>query len=251
MLVAVACQSKKTTEVSQLTEPASPPALISIDDASLLISDYLRNSRIDISNYSLGGVLPVADFTPDATNEGLLMWYCFNATTKQLFMAVEPYQHYDTANLPRTPIQPVLRMPETTFLYTGASPSEKDVKEFILNQKITGTSSDIDNAMVTRYVNSFDSLMNTYTDEVGKVYQAYPFNYFIWGADYKTFASWAGKDGFIRYYLGYGEQYKPNRIRIVLIATDKDGNTITGGMELNDGGGQGLQTGWPPPPKSE
>jgi hypothetical protein len=252
MIVLVAltgCQAKKsTTEALQQAIPLSEQTLISIDDASLLISDYLTNSRVDLSSYTLGGVLPVADFIPDEKNEGLLMWYCFDAATKQLFMAVEPYQHYDTANLPKAPVQAALKKPETTFLYTGASPTEKNVKDFILNQKITGPSTRIDNALVSRFVTSFDSLMQKTTDGAGVTYQKYPFNYFIWGTDYKTFVNWAGKDGFIRYYLGFGERYKPNRIRIILIATDKDGNTKTGTLELYDDGGQGLQNGWPPPP---
>jgi hypothetical protein len=251
LLVAMACQPKKSTEVAQLSATITPPlpALISIDAASQLVSNYLQHPKLNLHNYTLGGVFPVMDFTPDSTNEGILMWYCFDAATRQVFMAVENYAHYDTANLPKHPIQPVLQKPETSFTYSGASPAEKDVKTFILSQKVTGTSSTIDNASVARYVNSFDSLMQKTVDAAGESYQKYPFNYFIWGDDYNTFVSWAGKDGFIRYYLAYGEQYKSNRVRIVLTATDKDGNTKTGGEQLlNTGDGQGLQSGWPPPP---
>ncbi|MCW5910122.1 MAG: hypothetical protein KIT62_03560 [Cyclobacteriaceae bacterium] len=249
VVVAMACQAKKTTtEVLQLSVPAAPPALISIDTASQIISDYLTNPRIDLSQRALGGVFPVSDFTPDAKNEGLLMWYCFDAAAKQLFMAIEPYLHYDAEKLPRYPIQLILRRPVNTYLYNGASPTEKDVKDFLLNQKLIGTSADIDNATATRYVKSFDSLMNTMVDASGQRYQEYPFNYFIWGADYKTFISWAGADGYIRYDLAFNDKDKPNRVRIVLIATDKDGNTVTGAQGFKEPGGQGIQNGWPPPP---
>jgi hypothetical protein len=249
LLITAACQPKQTTtEASQLMASAPKPALITIDNASELISNYLMHPRIELRNYTLGGAFPVADFTPDVGNEGLLMWYCFDALSKQVFMAVEPYVHYDTAKLPQAPIQPVLRKPESTFLYNGPSPSKNDVMTFLLDQKLTGPSTELDNATATRYVKSFDSLMSKTIDDRGEPYQKYPFNYFIWGADYKTFVSWAGADGYIRYYLAYGEKYKSNRIRIVLFATDKDGNTKTGIQLHENSGGQGLQNGWPPPP---
>ena len=250
-LLALACQTKKTsTDVSQLMTPAPTKALISLDTASQIIADYLTQSRISLSQYTLGGVFPVSDFTPDASNEGVLMWYCFNASTKKIFMVVEPYTHYDTSKLPSQPIQPFLRQPENWFTYVGPAPTEKDVKTFLLNQKEIGASRALDNATAVRYVNSFDSLMNRTLDEGAQRYQKYPFNYFIWGADYKTFVTWPGTKGYVRYYLAYNEEHTPNRIRIVLMAADQDGNTITGkGISTNgSSSGQGLQNGWPPPP---
>ncbi|MBX2899811.1 MAG: hypothetical protein KF775_09170 [Cyclobacteriaceae bacterium] len=251
LAVLVACQAKKTdTETQSVAATAAAPSFfIALDPASQMISDYLVHPTLDLSRYTLGGVFPVSDFMPDNKNEGLLMWYCFDTSRKQIFMAIEPLHHYDTASLPKAPLQAILKKPEQTFLYTNPSPAPADVKDFILNQKLTGASANLGQAVAARYVKSFDSLMQKTQDAAGKSYQKYPLNYFIWWNDYKTFVSWAGTDGYIRYYYGFDEGHTPNRIRIVLIAADKNGNTITGAQARSeDGGGEGLQNGWPPPP---
>lgn len=204
------------------------------------------------SDFGWGGSFPASAFRVASTNQGILLWYCFKGgNNPQMFLALEQLKDYDPANMPTAPISNELLVPSTVFrsnLKGATGPGA--VRDFLESQTgdlpgwTTLASSD-----VNRYILSADSLFNLATDSNGERYNRYMFGFFSarHEAGYNSFLDRAGENGFIRYYFGYDEKDRPNRIRIILMAANSMGVNKSFSRTSDDPGGS-LQRSWPPPP---
>jgi hypothetical protein len=246
--LALICSCKNPNPA--LAPPSEP---IPIEKAGELISDLLSNSNpkvTDITSYALGGTFPAKLLRVHPDSSGVLLWFCFKGGAKpELFLALEQLKQYDPANLPQLPINPNLTRPQNPFKNTnGTQHSPADLVTFLKNHSVkTNTSIPIKNLLVKKYVESFDSLMNQILDGNNKRYNDYNFSFFEENAakNLKTLVDQAGSNGFVRYYFGFDELEKPNRIRVILVSVNSAGKNIT---TINGQNALIVQKSWPPPP---
>lgn len=203
------------------------------------------------TSYGWGGSFPVSAFRVSSANQGVLLWYCFRGgNNPQLFLALEHLSDYDPANLPSQPISQELVGPTSTFRSTfGSGSDEGRIRDFIQSQSGDGTNWVTFAAEdVNRYIESADSLFNQTRDQNGDRYNNYMFGFFSvrHEAAFDAFLDRAGENGFVRYYFGYDERDRPNRIRIILTVADSR-SSFRGSSRTNDGG-ESMQRSWPPPP---
>ncbi len=99
-----------------------------------------------------------------------------------------------------------------------------------------------------RYITSADSLLDRYRDANGERYNNYMFGFFsvLHEAGFNDFVASAGPNGYIRYYFGYDERDRPNRIRIILMAVNAKGVNLAIARVMDDP--TSMQRSWPPPP---
>jgi hypothetical protein len=254
------CGSKKSAEsptASSLSALADTTALstehshkVTLDEAAVYISDFVRMPAIaNLAGYTLGGTYPVRHLKIAPDSVGIIFWFCFKPKAKEIFPAVEQLKNLDTSNLPKQPSGKWLIRPDAPFKnIMGSSNSAAAVKSFLNNHSVTlNTASKIESKSVMQYVQSFDSLLATMPDNNKEKYNKYPLSIFMENSkkEFDHFLSRAGKNGYIRYYLGYDENEKPNRIRVILIAADSLGRNITTLKNANDAV---LQKSVPPPP---
>lgn len=227
-----------------------------VDSSLTLLSNMAGAAKLTslTSDFGWGGSFPAAAFRVASANQGILLWYCFKGgSNPQMFLALEQLKDYDPANLPRSPISDVLLVPSVVFRNNlqGIS-DENSVREFLGSQ--TGDQpiwTTLAAAEVNRYILSADSLFNSVTDSQGERYNHYMFGFFSVRHElgYDAFLDKAGENGFIRYYFGYDEKDRPNRVRIILMAADSRGvnQAFVRTTHEEDGCGS-LQKSWPPPP---
>ncbi len=224
-----------------------------LDSSVLLLSNLAGAAKLaDLTtDFGWGGSFPAAAFRVSEANQGVLLWYCFKGgNNPQLFLALEQLNDYDPANLPKKPISSELIVPSTIFRNSLQGLSDKgSVRDFLRSQDGDQSEwSTLAAADVNHYILSADSLFNSVTDSQGERYNHYMFGFFSvrHEAGYNDFLDRAGENGFIRYYFGYDEKDRPNRIRIILMTVDSRGvNTAI--ARTNDDEST-LQKSWPPPP---
>jgi hypothetical protein len=203
------------------------------------------------AGFGWGGSFPVNAFRVSASNQGVLLWYCFKGgRNPQMFLALEQLKDYDPHNMPKEPASSELLVPSVVFKnnLSGAR-SESAVREFLRNQ--TGDQASwitLAASEVKGYIKSADSLFQTVRDGQGERYNNYMFGFFSvrHEAAFNEFLDTAGENGYIRYYFGYDENDRPNRIRIILMAADARG--VNASLSRTSDDGSTMQRSWPPPP---
>jgi len=250
----IACISQLESDSANDAVPTVLPDRshrFSFDSTALLISNFLMKTELNkiASSYALGGTFPASQLKLQPNSKGILFWFCFKpGKNPEFFLASEQLEKYDMTNLPRMPLANTLLIPEFTFKKTDEVQDVLSVKDFLKDQVTPGTGArSIDNASVSMYINSFDSLMTAIADEKGEKYNQYSFSFFARNKakEVERFLEQAGDDGFVKYYFGYDENDKPNRIRVILISGDSFGkNKITTRQKDEV---LILQKSWPPP----
>ncbi len=204
-------------------------------------------------NFGWGGSFPASAFVVSPENQGVMLWYCFRSgPDPELFLALEQLREYDAHNLPRLPGSDVLTAP-SAILRANASDlgSEDAIRDHLLAE--TGDMPglvQVGAAEVGRYITSADSLFDRYRDAQGERYNNYMFGFFsvLHEAAFNDFVASAGPNGYIRYYFGYDERDKPNRIRIILMAVNAKGVNLAIARVMDDP--TSMQRSWPPPPEN-
>lgn len=225
------------------------------DSSVKLMSNLVHTAGLDnlTEDFGWGGSFPASAFQVSATNQGVLLWYCFRAgQNPELFLALEHLESYDPHNVPRKPISTSLTLPSTIFRASPATMNSEDaIREYLRTASgdlPTWTTASAET--INRYVISADSLFGVHRDPYGERYNNYMFGFFsvLHEAAFQAFVESAGENGYIRYYFGYDERDRPNRVRIILMAVDAKGNNQAMARVTDDGGGGSMQRSWPPPP---
>lgn len=262
LLIFLSCQNSemvqtdgalRTTDASGILPLGGNAHKYSFDSSVVLLSNLAARAPLSqiSSSFGWGGSFPVSAFRVASANQGVLLWYCFRGGNEpQMFLALEHLRDYDPANLPRQPISQELAGPTHIFNNPlGRQAGESSIREFLRTQSgdqpgwVTLAS-----GQVAKYIASADSVFRKYPDENGEKYNNYMFGFFSvrHEAGFDAFLDRAGENGYIRYYFGYDEKDKPNRIRIILMAVDAKGVNKSYGRTADDGGS--MQKSWPPPP---
>jgi len=228
-----------------------------LDSAAILVSDMLLIPTLNkmANSFAAGGTFPARLFRVSPDSSGIILWYGFDPHSREVFLALEQLKNYDVANMPKYPTASKLVRSASIFTRTITSPVDRlSIKTQFQNERITDNEvQSIDNATLRKRMNSFDSLLRTMPDGKGEKYNQYLFSFFHDSRDgtFDNFLDQAGRNGYVRYYFGYDERDKPNRIRVILVAVDADGRNVTsinaGGRTNDEGDGVTLQKSWPPP----
>lgn len=243
----------RTLSDSQIMPLGGHAHQYSLDSSVRLMTNLASAPRLAAlaEGYGWGGSFPVSAFRVSPGNQGVMLWYCFRGgNNPQMFLALEQLKDYDPANLPQRPNSSELIGPTTIFRNTfDAVPDEGRIREFLFSRKgdESGWVTFAGHA-VNNYITSADSLFRENTDANGERYNNFMFGFFSVDheSDFNAFLDRAGENGFIRYYFGYDEKDRPNRIRIILTVADAKG-AYRFSSRTNDGG-DSMQKSWPPPP---
>ncbi len=205
------------------------------------------------ADFGWGGSFPASAFKVAAANQGVLLWYCFKpGADPKLFLALEQLREYDPYNLPTHPISSELTVPTAIFQANPTTlSSENDVRDYLRQESGDRAGWETMPAeQVSRYVASADSLFGRHPDHNGEKYNNYMFGFFSarHEAAFNAFVESAGENGYIRYYFGYDERDRPNRVRIILMAVNARGTNLTMARVSNDS--SSMQRSWPPPPEN-
>ncbi len=211
-----------------------------VDCANEEIGDLLKKKTLKdwSKEYALGGTIHKDDFFPsnlEDTNKGVMMWYTFEKIRgkDRIVMA---FELSDIANIQQTtPHTQNLKYPENVFSFDPGN-TFNIVKH--ANAKAYKVKEPMDQTIVYRRMGQFDRLINdptNYDDEDntkfnesnGAFFQNNPQPH---SANTRGLLSrlvnQKGADS-IRYYFAYRKHkdYK-NRIRIILVATNKKGENM-------------------------
>lgn len=202
-------------------------------------------------NFGWGGSFPASAFRVSPENQGVMLWYCFRpGANPELFLALEQLKEYDPHNLPRLPVSPVLTAPSAILRASAGMLGSEEAIRGQLNAAGGDNSTlvQISAAEVGRLITSADSLFDNHRDTYGERYNNYMFGFFsaLHEAAFTDFVESAGENGYIRYYFGYDERDKPNRIRIILMAVTANGVNKATARVMDDP--TSMQRSWPPPP---
>ncbi len=266
LLAACSLQLDETADSAVITErlqnDANMMALMKrshkfpFDSAALLISDMLAIPALNkmASSFAAGGTFPADLFRVSPDSSGIILWHGFDPATNEVFLSLEQLKSYDVYNLPKRPTGKKLIRSSSTFKSAAVKQFDRtSVETYLRNEVITdNTTEEIDNVTLQKHITSFDSLLSTMPDSNGEKYNQYLFSFFHDNRDgtFEKFLNQAGKSGYVRYYFGYDEKDKPNRIRVILVAVDAQGRNVT---SINRSGrtqedGLTLQRAFPPPP---
>lgn len=246
----------RTTDESGIMPIGGHAHQFPTDSSVRLMSNLVQTAGLSqVSEvFGWGGSFPAAAFKVSDANQGVLLWYCFRGgENPDLFLALEHLDEYDPHNLPRRPLSDELTVPSAIFRSSPASvSSDAAIRDYLRSaagdQPVWNTAPA---EVINRYVISADSLFAMYRDAQGERYNNYMFGFFSvrHEAAFNSFVESAGENGYIRYYFGYDERDKPNRVRIILMAVDTRGNNQAM-AKVHDEGGQSMQRSWPPPPEN-
>ncbi|MBS1681755.1 MAG: hypothetical protein JST48_08600 [Bacteroidetes bacterium] len=260
-------------------KPIMPPiAIIPIERAVVMISDFMdkkENAKLhDLAiNAGHGGMFKVDHFRISNKNIGVMLWFCYDSTktSEEFYVALEQVDKYDSTHFDRLPrfattnqiIKPYI------FLYpkkenTDTPAVRKHVIEdrCLLPQPKPGVAykfDTLDSATVNKSIKNFKRKMKFISNPI---YCEYSFSVFTENNHpasntkdhilsdflYKI----DGVGGYVKYYFAYEEKDKKgndlkNKIRLVLVAVDKEGKKIKPKRNGN-GDGTTVEDSWPPPP---
>lgn len=195
---------------------------------------------------SIGGTLALGTFMDPIKNKS---WFCRGGQPLGLpafFLAFE-WGDYNPAHVPATPQQSVLVRSTSTFTYHG-EPNAAAVQQWLSTQTIALTEdADIDRKTVEGLLNKLPR------DPAGKPYNKYACSYFESNldTDLHSFINQNDIQG-VRYYFGYDDTnphyITTNRIRVILVAVDRQGANIVPSSTRPAESVWMLQRSWPPPP---
>lgn len=269
ILIFQGCGQKKDKDEQQESKRPSDTKVqkdgnIPIEKAAELTYGYVTHPQLTkvFKGQPIGGTFPKSFFEVKSPDGGVLLWFCYKGGKKpEFFLALEQITEYDTAaHFPKQPSAAILKKPKGLFNYNAAAPADKlDVIKFFQGHKVVQNDyEDISNSDVQKYVASFDSLMNVNLASNGRKYSKYSFCFFdkkrdfnektktfFDVPDYEDFLKQTPDDGFVRYYFGFDDNDKPNRIRVVLFSANSNGANIT---TVSGADAIILQKSFPPPP---
>lgn len=256
MFVLISCQqasqSSNDTDSSATIPSAAKrinafsPTTISRLEAAKLIADFLNHPKLGpygVYN-TLGGVFERSVFELDDTKAGSLLWFCFNskeAEGRQWYLAASKVPGYTPAVTREAAGE--LWKPYDYFSYTGPTTSEGEVLKFIETHKHggSGQSPEVSQGEVRVHTEDFVQHLLPLFDEEPSWLLKHPFGYFgEMSSDFqiRKLLSQPGVAG-VRYYFGYDEKDAvgkeiSNKIRVILVAVDENGNNILGSNAETD-----------------
>lgn len=187
---------------------------------------------------------------------GLMFWFCLDNSGEikgKLYLAVEPKYNFtfpkELADFEKVTWEPHLKtlpIAGQFFEETIFNTSEDQKYEFLLSHteekfEKNGTKENVEVKKDSDIFKS-DSLLGSF--------QKYPFAYFISEEDGKKYFENffnSGNVTYIRYYIGFDEGSRPNRLRLILVPVGEGGENIVNISLQTD---YLLQKSWPPPPYS-
>ncbi|MBL7851318.1 MAG: hypothetical protein JNN04_10485 [Cyclobacteriaceae bacterium] len=243
----------RTTDSAGIIPIGGHAHLFPTDSSVRLMFNLVSSAQLAkySENFGWGGSFPASAFRVSAINQGVMLWYCFRGGSRpDLFLALEHLEEYDPHNLPRGPIQTELTVPTAIFRVNPESlKSESDIRDYLKETGDVSGWKTLNAGEIRRYIASADSLFTLYPDIHGERYNSYMFGFFSarHEAAFDAFIASAGENGYIRYYFGYDERERPNRIRIILMAVNAKGVNQAMARVSEEGYGT-MQRSWPPPP---
>ncbi|MBL0103734.1 MAG: hypothetical protein IPP51_08245 [Bacteroidetes bacterium] len=225
--------------------------IIYLPQAALLVKNLLNEPILaNVTNLnSLGATMELESLHKNlALYKGTLAWFChIQGNVPAYFIAMEERTDVDPNNYPTEPISEGLSCPDSFFNYNGGI-DLSSVQKF-LEDHTTDINSVSDYAVskadVIEYSGSF--MLNFPRDENDEPYNHYPFGFFEDGTDHDIENAFLGIPGiaYFRYYFGFDSRDRPNRLRLILVAVDKDGKNITRISPTGDYAPM-IQKSWPP-----
>jgi hypothetical protein len=222
---------------------------INLGEATKLIKSYLKQPLLpNKKQQTVGGILPTSTFklgddTP-GKKAGILLWFCYDGT--KIFVALDKIDHYDENNTPKAQDikSDFLPISDALFYLTD---NDDVIKNDILGTPRTTEVSYKSKEQIQKYNEMFLALKDT----AGRPYCNYGYSCFANNEPQHYAAFLALSDnGFVRYYFGYDEnEMSNNRIRVILVACDKNGNKIKPKKQEQDP--SLVETSWPPPPSKK
>lgn len=219
---------------------------IDFDETARLISDLLQKTTLNniSKGISIGGVFNADQFRLQPGMNGVLLWFCYNPGPSDLpgfFMSVEQIPQYQ--GIVPVPGPNVIR-PVNVFTYTENDIDPLTVKSYLLRQPSirSNTGLPIPAGEVSNLTTNFKSLMTIASDVYSDPYCVYPFSFFGETPSHEIQQFLDQGAVSVKYFFGYDESERPNRIRVILIAVDSNGNNILGSSAIM------LQKSFPPPP---
>lgn len=228
---------------------------ISLDEAAYLILSFLREPTLyELAiNEAIGGTVSRDAIKNEhgAVYNGSMGWYCRNddgiKEFPKLFMAFEDGS-YDVAKVPKLPTSTKLKYPGHTFTYNGKVNEEEVINMLKTDCFPLVDDLEIDKDDLLNFINKFPN------DSHIKPYNKYPCSFFENRGkvtlDMRDFLEPSNLKA-VRYYFGYDSSYshaKSNRIRVIFVGVDSDGNNIIGSDERMTVTSRLVQNSWPPPP---
>jgi hypothetical protein len=227
---------------------------ISLEHAAWLIYAFLRQPDLNkiATNEAIGGTIDKTIFTPPQLSyKGGMAWYCRNYKNDpafpSFFIAIEDGE-YDIGNVPVTPKSSKLVYSNATFAYTRKVDEANVMDMLRTDKRALVPDGQINSIDVTRFLYGLPN------DPVGRPYNFYPCSFFENRVNYEVsqFVSANPDIVAVRYYFGYDDSDKSyftsNRIRIILIGVNANGENILPMIAQSQASTEMLQNSWPPPP---
>lgn len=225
-----------------LTDP------ISYTEAGQYLADIKDNDLLTVYEKNLGGTFKankLEKFVKEVGFSGLMFWFCLD--NQNLFLACEPKFNF-TYPEDDVVFSENLEPEHENLIQPGGGPFGKNLRGlgdhvgFVKNHSQSPHLQDrnINKRDVTKFKKKYEG------DSRFKYHQKYGHAYF--GNEEGYITDFFGIDGLknVRYYFGYGDSYRPNYIRLILVPVDSNGANIQ--VKKIGRSGELLQRSVPPPP---
>lgn len=220
---------------------------ISRTEAGNIFSAYLNETELlNRTEGTFGGTFPKDSvYTSDPTDRtvGLRLWFCYNPNgNPKVFLAGERLHSFSFPTVKDEPQNSKLFTVDASFKYGGKSTSGSDVMTY-LEQSTMPVPTDIvqiSKAEVVEYSNNFKQLVSGLPQQH---YLDYNYTFFIYD-NTKEFEDFFRQPGIthVRYFFGFDDSDKVNKIRVALVGVDASGRNLLGSNSVI------LQKSIPPPP---
>lgn len=233
---------------------------INFDEAVKLVHNFLHQSGLpDIAkDKAIGGIMHKASLqkkNPSIVFQGQMAWFCMpndtNSTYPKFFLAFEDGE-YDCANVPSGPKSEKLMFSRELLNFSQEKPSIVDVRNFLNSgfniPRNPDESISREDCKAMRSHVGLDSSGNHYN----KYFCGFFENRGLVSDEYSKFIDNPDLK-YVAYFFGFDDStddYKnTNRIRIILMALDGNGQLVQEASELTSAP-RILQASWPPPPNN-
>lgn len=223
---------------------------ISYDEAGKYLQDINDKELLKVYENYLGGTFKankLKKFVETDGFSGLMFWFCLE--DENLFLACEPKFKF---TYPQNDVvfSENLEPEHENLIKPGSKPFGKKLKgvndfvKFVKDHKLSTHLQD--KSILRKDVKAFK--IKYEQDKRFKGHQKYGHAYF--GNEEGHVTDFFGIDGIknVRYYFGYGDSYRPNYIRVILVPVDSQGLNIS--KKKAGFAGELLQKSVPPPPNT-
>lgn len=213
--------------------------LITFTEAENLISNFVNHATLGpiAQKNSLGGTIDKNSFQTQVSNPGFetgkMAWYCWNedgsAPYHSFFLSFEQFNNFTSSPYPGEPEHASLQAPKKIFKYSaGQSINDllKNHQEVLANPINQG----ISKGDVQLHIKDFN--LDFPKDSSGNAFNQEPFGFINSDdpgggekSDWELFLSQPGLVA-IRYYFGLDESLSVNKIRIICIGVDTNGENM-------------------------